>query len=272
MKNRLRYTLPALALLVSCEQLKDVAAPLGAFAGNLIMAAANNYAPGHGQAVQALLGTLIGAKPDEAGEDLASPASPEETGKLELEVALLRQSREGGRQVLEPMEDGAVLRDGQDVPEAGDRFRIAFRAGQECFVYILGVDATGWVTPIFPGAHSEHANPVEGGREYLLPDPSLAFSLNTHRGIEHVYFMASEEARPDLEAILEEFEGKTQPPPAGEERVSETAVISRGFETETRGRDIVLPAELGTRSVTPSAFLSSEAGTDLVITRWFRHE
>ena len=271
MRSR-RYALPALVLLVSCQQLKDVAAPLGAFAGNLIMAAANNYAPGHGQAVKALLGTLMGANSDGGEVDIALPATAAEARKLELEVALLRQTREDGRQVLAPMEDGAILRDGKGVPEAGDRFRIAFRAGQECFVYILGVDATGWVTPIFPSMHSEHSNPVEGGREYLLPDPALAYTLNTHRGIEHIYFMTSEEVRPDLESILAEFEGKTQPPPAGDERVSETAVISRGFEAETRGRDIPLPADSGTRAVTPSAFLSSEAGNDLVITRWFHHE
>jgi hypothetical protein len=263
-----RWCLPALALLASCEQLKSIAGPLGTFAGSLITAAANNYAPGHGQAVKSLIDALTNTNAD-AGKKAGASA---EGTALELDVALLRQTTAGGRQVLEPIEDGAVLRDGRGVPEAGDRFRIAFRANRECFVYILGVDATGWVTPIFPSPHSRHSNPVEMDGEHQLPDPAFAYSLNTHRGIEHVYFIASEEERPDIESLVEAFEGQTQPPPAGDDRVSETAVVTRGFDRESSGLEMLIETALGSQKVTPAAFLSSEAGNDLVITRWFRHE
>jgi hypothetical protein len=258
-----------LAFLVSCEQLQQIAAPLGTFAGNLITAAANNYAPGHGQAVKAFLGALWNTN---ASGETEEPATLAPAPALELDVALLRQTVAGGRQVLEPIADGDVLRDGRGQPQAGDRFRIVFRPGQECFVYILGVDATGWVTPIFPGPHSRHANPVPKDLECLLPDPAYAYSLNTYRGIEHVYFIASAAARPDLESLLTAFSGEEQPPPAAEDRVSETAVVSRGIDKTNLGVDILVETALGSQKVTPTAFLSSEAGNDLVITRWFRHE
>jgi hypothetical protein len=264
-----RLCLPAFLLLASCEQLKSIAEPLGTFAGSLITAAANNYAPGHGQAVKSLIGALLNTN---AGAATATPEPAAAAPRLELDVALLKQTLVAGRQVLEPFGDGAVLRDGRDAPEAGDRFRIAFRAGQQCFVYILGVDATGWVTPIFPSRHSSHSNPVEMGREHQLPDPAYAYSLNTHRGIEHIYFIASEEERPDIESLLAAFEGETQPPPAGDDRVGEAAVVSRGFDREGLGLDMLVQTALGSQKVTPAAFLSSEAGNDLVITRWFHHE
>jgi hypothetical protein len=260
-------------LLASCEALKTFTGPLGAFAGSLLAAAANNYAPGHGQAVKALVDALWKTNEDgDKKEEPEEPAAPAAASPLHLDVALLKQKTVAGRQVLEPLEDGAHLRDGRGDPQAGDRFRIAFRSSENAFVYILGVDATGWVMPLFPSVHSRHVNPVEKGREHQLPDPAYAYSLNTYRGVEHVYFIASEAARPDIESLLEAFAGKEQPPPAGNDRVSETAVVSRGFEEVALGLDILVETTFGSQAVTPAAFLSSEAGNDLVITRWFRHE
>ena len=264
--STIRTTCLVLGLLVGCEHFGELSRLAGAFAGNLLVAAANNYAPGHSQTVQALVGALTGTN---SGPSAGAGGEP-----LALDIAVLKENMVRGELMLVPIEDGFVLRDGREDQLQGDRFRLVFRANQECFVYVVGIDATGWVTPLFPAWHTSHKNPTEPAVEYQLPDAEYAFSLNEYRGVEHIYFIASHERRTDIEEIFATFEGQgqTQPPPAAADRVVEEAVVSRGIDTTAEGQDIVVETSGVEFLLTPTTFLSKVSDNDLVITRWFRHE
>ena len=255
-----------LGLVVGCQQLAEISKVAGAFAGNLLIAAANNYAPGHAEAVKSLVGALSATN--------AEPSPGAGGPPLALDIALLKEATIQGELVLMPIEDGTVLRDGREDELAGDRFRTVFRTNEPCFVYVVGVDATGWVTPLFPAWHTSHTNPVEPAVEYQIPDAEYSFSLNEYRGVEHVYFLASHQRRTDIAEFMAPFEGQgqAQPIPAAPDRVEEEAVVSRGFDEVVEGRDIVLEAAGVEFMFTPTSFLSKTSNNDLVVTRWFRHE
>ena len=265
-RGKLSATVLFLGFVVGCEHLGEISKVAGAFAGNLLMAAANNYAPGHAETVKALVGAL--------SETNAEPSGAAGGPPLALDIALLKESTVQGELILLPLEDGTVLRDGREDQLAGDRFRAVFRANQECFVYVVGIDATGWVTPLFPAWHTSHTNPIQAAVEYQLPDAEYSFSLNEYRGVEHVYFLASHQRRTDMEEFLAKFDGQgqTQPPPAAADRVVEEAVVSRGFDDVVEGRDIVVETSGVEFMLTPASFLSKASDNDLVVTRWFRHE
>ncbi|MEW6744020.1 MAG: DUF4384 domain-containing protein [Planctomycetota bacterium] len=253
------------SLLVACEAVPEVLRWTAGFAGNLLSAAAGNYSPSYAEKVDRLLAGIAQPETEVVNDSQESP--------LQLDIALLRQTKgPAGNTTLEPIKDGDVLRDGRGDPEAGDRFRIVLRANLDCHVYVVGIDATGWVSPLFPGQHSSHQNPVAKDRSYEIPDEAWAFSLDENRGIEHVYFVASREPCAAVEAILREFERVRPVLATVSALVTEPAVVQRGVDKIQTGSAILLQALSGQKEITPVSFLATAAGADLVVTRWFRHE
>ncbi len=206
----------------------------------------------------------------------ALPGAPygEPTGTA-LEVALLAQQRMPDGQVrLRPVQDGDVLRDGRGDPARGDMIKVFFNATCACYVYVIGIDATGYVAQIFP-ARGTGAGPVQPGADYLVPGGTTWWGLDDYRGIEQVYFIASHERRPDIERLVAQLAGQRPNVPPGYRPVREPAVVptQRGLVQVQSAAPASVPTQAGsTQSISPTLFQSTVANADLVITRWFRHE
>lgn len=209
--------------------------------------------------------------PGQPASDAASVGQP-----VALEVALLSQQRTPDGQVrLAPVNDGDVLRDGRGDPARGDKIKIHIAANCACYVYVIGIDATGYVAQIFPQGDIRSAARVTPGRQYLVPDGTAWWGLDDYQGIEQIYFIASRERRPDIEAGVAQLAGRRAAPPAAYRAVREPAIVpvARGLVQVQSAAPTMVANELGAaQPVTPTLFQATVQDADLVITRWFRHE
>jgi hypothetical protein len=225
---------------------------------------------------EALVGS---AQPEAPPAEPPPPAqAPAEGPAIALDVALLRKSGPAAEDVA-PLVDGDVLHKG-DGAGGGDRFRLYFRPNVESYIYVVVVDATGWVQPIFPASFEGTAARVAGGNTTLLPDDSHWFGLDQNAGVYHLYFLASRHPREDLETQLREFAAKERvaPAPTQTRSVEEAVVVEGGWVAE-RGDTVTqrgVPSEVRTRSggyeVTPDTYSFGVADADFVLTRHFRVE
>ncbi len=205
-------------------------------------------------------------EPTQMGSDIGIPIS--------LDVLLVKQHVVNGVQLYRTIQDGDVLFDGQGNPQAGDKFRVMFRANTDCYVYVIAVDGSAWAQGIFPSASSPFANPVTAGQQYLLPEDNNWFSLDQFKGIETIFVVASHERRPDIEQILATISGRERNPADKPLGVQEPAIIPNGFSGAHPAKS---PFALNTsqrsqQQLLPTTYFVKTAGEDLRITRWFRHQ
>lgn len=195
---------------------------------------------------------------------------------ISLGVAILAQR--AGTDRLDIVNDGDVLRDGRGDPSRGDLLRFHFQANCACWVYVIGIDATGFVARIFPDPEEAHSNPVQPGVNYLMPGGNAWWALDDYRGIEQIYFVASREQRPDIEAAVERLAAQPrQLASPTYQPVREPAIVpvTRGLVRVEAPAPVAVPMGPSTSPpavVTPTIFTNSDQSTDVVITRWFRHE
>jgi hypothetical protein len=200
---------------------------------------------------------------------------PEATG-VSLEVALLAQQRTPDGEVrLRPVNDGDVLYDGRGDPARGDKIKVFFSANCACYVYVIAIDATGYVAQVFPEGDVRAAQRVTPGTKYLVPGGTAWWGLDDYRGIEHIYFIASRERRRDIEDLVAQMAGQRPSLPADYRPVREPAIVAmtRGLVVVQDAAPTAVPNEYGSgQQVTPTLFQSTVENADLVVTRWFRHE
>jgi hypothetical protein len=196
--------------------------------------------------------------------------------KIHMNVALLAQRpRSDGTYGLELIQDGAVLRDGRGNPAAGDKLKVMFSVNCDCYVYIIGIDATGYSAQIFPDASSGSNNPVQAGRQYLLPEGGDWWGLDEYRGTESIYFVTSYRQRTDIENIIANLANQPRNLSGGYQPVTQAAMvpIPRGLIKVQDGAPTLVPTGYGTPyQITPQKFIATAAGADLIITRWFNHQ
>jgi hypothetical protein len=240
-------------------------------AGRLLATAVGNYDSRYGRMVEELTDTL------RKQEAPVRPASPTETPtpepqSLTLEVALLKQVDVDGELRAEPMRDGDVLTHRGSLDDA-DRFKIFFRPSETAFVYVVLVDATGWVQVLHPSDGVGVATPAESGRFLPEGELDLAFAVDGHTGIETIYFVAARERRSDLERVLAGFVGRTRPEPRTDLGVTELGDDLVTIGVRARSADATAAVTTATRDVVrfDTEAFASVAGKDLVVTRWFRH-
>jgi len=193
---------------------------------------------------------------------------------ISLDVLLVKKHLVNGVQSYLPIKDGDILLDGRGNPQAGDKFRVMFRANTDCYVYVIAVDGSAWAQGIFPSASSPFANPVKAGQQYLLPEGNNWFSLDQFKGVETIFVVASHERRPDIENILTTIGGRERHPAEQPLAVSVPAIIPNGFSGARAGS---APFAFNTSQTTqkqllPTTYFVKTAGEDLRITRWFRHQ
>jgi hypothetical protein len=204
------------------------------------------------------------------------PAAYDTPAGVALEVALLAQQlTPEGNVTLRPVRDGDVLYDGRGDPARGDKIKLFFSANCVCHVYVIGIDATGYVAQIFPEAGGNASSLVAPGEKHLVPAGTTWWGLDEYRGVEQVYFIASRERQPDIEKLVAELAGQRPSVPASYRPVRHPAIVpvQRGLVQVQSAAPTVVPTGYGaSEPVSPTLFQSTVAGADLVITRWFRHE
>ena len=191
-----------------------------------------------------------------------------------LDVVMVKKTMRNGAAVMVPIKDGDVLKDGRGNAKAGDKFRIMFRPQTDGYVYVVAIDGSGWAQGIFPAPTSPLANPVKAGQEYTLPEGNNWFSLDQYKGIETIFFVASQEKRADLEEILQSITGRERPATENPQQVTKVAMVPYGVGgARPSAKGFSLSGGSGQdQTIMPTSYFSKTAGEDLRLTRWFRHE
>ena len=287
----------------SCAALLESA--LGAAQKTFLNAADKNYGNTYHDDLDKLLKTMVAKQeapppaaapapaataeptPASGAAPVAAPAPAAALVPLELEVALLREHAIDGRVVLEPIVDGDTLHDEYGPSGAADNFKITFRANAECFVYLLSIDSTAMVQPVFPlyslsGAQPGSSNPVQAGRAYMIPEGAESIQLDSYRGIEHFYFLATRTRRSDLETQLPTFAAYKRADDPSRKKgerdevavaaVTEHAVASRGIKSSRQGVVAGVQTSAGTTAPVSTQVFGAKGDGDILVTRWFRHE
>jgi uncharacterized protein DUF4384 len=197
-----------------------------------------------------------------------------------LDAAILAQrasDRAARRTDPTPLQDGETLRDGGNDPRKGDVIKFSFRVNCDCYVYVIGADATGYIARIFPDPASRLANPVRGNQQYVVPEGTAWYGLDQYKGVEQVFFIVSRTPRKDIEGPLTELaQTPRAAPPQNFRAVREAAMSSaamRGLVKVQMGTPSAVQSESGQRfSFTPQAFAALGGADDVVVTRWFNHQ
>jgi hypothetical protein len=196
-------------------------------------------------------------------------------GPLQLRVALLAVDEGPGPGTA--IEDGHVLHDGRHGGDA-DRLRVFASPSADAWVYVIAVDAVGRVQPLYPSTFSQRPPPVRAGQPLLLPGGSDSYGLDEYRGLQHVFFVASQEPRPDLEQRLAAFAAAPLPEPRGGDVSVRVPTILESEQIRTRGltgvrpvETVQIPWEQGEIDEISAQLATAPPGADLVVTRFFVH-
>ncbi|MGD9850843.1 MAG: DUF4384 domain-containing protein [Nitrospirales bacterium] len=196
------------------------------------------------------------------------------TEPISLDVLLVKKHVVNGVQSYLPIKDGDILLDGRGNAQAGDKFRVMFRAKTDCYVYVIAVDGSAWAQGLFPSASSPFANPVKAGQQHVLPEGNNWFSLDQYKGIETIFVVASHAPRRDIEQILTTITGRERNPTDKPQSVSEPAIVPDGYAgTRPSSSPFALQtSQQEQQELLPTTYFVKTAGEDLRITRWFQHQ
>ena len=163
-RTRIALVLSLVLALAACETLKKVAPDILSFARNMLTTAGENQSAGYvGNLENLMLALLDRRQPQQQpapGQPPPPPGQPPHSSPISVDAAITGVV--GGQEGL--LQDGTVLQDA-----AGDRFRISYRPAQDCYVYVVLIDPTGFVQPLRPASGSGPETRVQGGRTYHAP-------------------------------------------------------------------------------------------------------
>lgn len=129
----------------------------------------------------------LGAAPEPSTAAGAAAGDPRE-----METGVYH---EGGDGKLYPVREGMVL-------TSNDNYSIYFRPKRRSYVYIIQVDSANKAVRLFPSEEFGTArNPVEGGKEYWLPNDKGFFYLDNNPGREELFIFATASPSPELENL-----------------------------------------------------------------------
>lgn len=89
---------------------------------------------------------------------------------------------------------------------SGDEFRLRIKTSKTAYVYLLLLSSQAETSQLFPMKEINLSNPIEPGRETLLPDTATGtFELDKVTGTEHLQILASTTPLTDIESRLKEL-------------------------------------------------------------------
>jgi hypothetical protein len=215
-----------------------------------------------------------------SGESADSGVATGAGASLTMEVALMKEEIIAGRSIPVPIQDGDALYDRFGTHGQGDNIKFMFRTSTPAYVYVISIDGTGWIQPVFPGIYSGLTNPVQPNKTYLFPEGSSWAQLDSYRGVEHLYFIASRARRADLEKALAPFathvrdvdRSRIGADPAEVAQVQNDAPLSRGFDAPRKSVVPDIPSSTGETFHVDAQLFGSIGNGNILVTRWFRHQ
>jgi len=183
---------------------------------------------------------------------------------LEVAIDVVRQDFSNGSYQALPVADGDTL-------TQKDYYKIIFQSNALCYFYIIQLDSTGKIDPIFPSQFSTLNNPVEPDARYEIPKGNKWLFLDANFGVETIYFIASRSRRTDIEKVLQEI--KTKNPSLVREQfiaMNQPTVLNRGIAGIRPGNPNNVSFQDGSQgSYAPTLIKSIQA--EFVMTRYFYH-
>ena len=213
------------------------------------------------------------------GADMPSLQDANDTinsSQLAVDIAILvNRARDDISSPPVPIEDGEILYSDPSNPLLGDKIKISLASRCDCYVYIIGIDSTGFVVPIYPDYLSIHSAKMQADSSFVVPAGTEWYGLDSFEGYEEIYFIVSKTQRYQLEKISRKFAGQTRTKNKKFTTYQTAAILPR-----TRGLVKINTQHLQTAKTpsgkefrfTPNTFLSTIEGQDLILTRWFYHQ
>lgn len=191
--------------------------------------------------------------------------------QLEVLFDVVKEVSYGGTYQAESVMDGDTL-------TQNDNYKIMFQSSVPCYMYVVQLDATGKMDPIFPSKWSSWQNPLEAYSVYEVPADNNWFYLDQNKGIETIYFIASLERRSDIENLFYQLESVNQSLVQQQSVSMDSYVpiyrgVSRGVGGVRQGGGISREVTFQNGSQGQyNATLIGSIQADFVMTRWFNHQ
>jgi len=262
-----------LAILPCCAAAPLLIPAALGFAKNLLDAAGKNHERAYVESVEELIRVIVdevhdtqsggpqGGDSGSSGEPIPDGGPPDAGPEFAIDASIIRESTGGA---VSSVASGEVLR-------TGDRFKIAARPHQDCFLYVVLIDATGFVQPLRPGLGGGSQAFSRAGSDVELPAGTRWYELDKTLGVDTVYVVACRERSDRIEQALAQFSSQSRPRTAIRANVTEAPVIPSGYRRRGKtARRAVVGTRSGGAQVELETFFAN-AGADMVITLWFEH-
>lgn len=183
---------------------------------------------------------------------------------LNVMIDVVKEVYLNGRYQAVPVVDGDTL-------TQRDHYKIIFKSNLNCYLYVVQLDSTGKIDPLFPSQFTALNNPVEQNVLYEIPSDNQWFFLDANTGIETIYFIASQTRRGDIEQVLQKLQRRNssliQRQPIS---MNTSAVLTRGIKGIRAGKTQNISLMSGGQSAYTSTVIQS-VQAEFVMTRYFNH-
>jgi hypothetical protein len=204
---------------------------------------------------------------DQPGQEASYPPQPAPAPlqDLEVQIDVVKEAYVAGQYQARTLADGDTL-------TQNDNYKIMFQCNMRCYMYIVQLDSSGKMDPIFPSSYFSWGNPTQIHTLYSLPPQNNWFYLDENTGVETIYFIASRSRRLDLEQLFRKFEEKNKSlVQLASVSLDSSYMITRGIGGVREGRKQTVNLQDGSQGQYASTLFSS-IQADLVVTRWFYHQ
>jgi len=183
---------------------------------------------------------------------------------LNVMIDLVKEVYLNGRYRAVPVVDGDIL-------TKQDHYKIIFKSNRTCYLYVVQLDSTGRIDPLFPSQFTALNNPVKKNMLYEVPSDNKWFFLDSNTGTENIYFIASQTRRGDIEQMLQELQRRNssliQRQPIS---INNSTVLTRGIKGMWPGKTQNVSLMNGGQGAYTSTIIQS-VQADFVMTRYFNH-
>jgi hypothetical protein len=146
-----------------------------------------------------------------------------------LDVMLTCVVRSQGRGDFRQIRNGDIL-------QSGDQYKIVLTPQFNGYVYIFQLDSSSHIQQLFP--FDQHLNPVQAGQTYYAPAQNFSFELDTLRGTETIYVLASRTRDVALEQQYQAILAAKSQQPDSQEQAAHTRFLQ---SVRGRGMAAVIP-------------------------------
>lgn len=130
--------------------------------------------------------------------------------QIRFQGAVLKRVVEDGKVKAMPIKEGETLTTYDETRRTGSLYKIAFQADRECHMYVIQLDETGKLTPLFPekvkaAKEKPFSNPIPAGMIGCAPTAGNWWCLDETRGKERMLFLVAPEPLAEMQAQLDYF-------------------------------------------------------------------